>query len=93
MMWATSRLRLYVIVDTQTLKKLKVLVPNTKHIADTIKTKFRQFKGKFHTQLDLMNAPGMGWNPDKSCCECDSEIFAGWMNVCSFTFQLPFQLM
>ncbi|CAN1774785.1 hypothetical protein LINPERHAP1_LOCUS13089 [Linum perenne] len=60
-------------------KQLKVLVPNTKHTADTIRTKFRQFKGKFHAQLDLMNASGMGWNPDKSCCECDPEIFAGWV--------------
>ncbi|CAN1774786.1 hypothetical protein LINPERHAP1_LOCUS13089 [Linum perenne] len=63
-------------------KQLKVLVPNTKHTADTIRTKFRQFKGKFHAQLDLMNASGMGWNPDKSCCECDPEIFAGWVKVC-----------
>ncbi|CAN1189948.1 hypothetical protein LINPERHAP2_LOCUS40200 [Linum perenne] len=21
----------------------------------------------------------MGWNADKSCCECDPEIFAGWV--------------
>ncbi|CAN1786395.1 hypothetical protein LINPERHAP1_LOCUS17224 [Linum perenne] len=26
-----------------------------------------------------MNASGMGWNADKSCCECDPEVFAGWV--------------
>ncbi|CAN1855910.1 hypothetical protein LINPERHAP1_LOCUS41903 [Linum perenne] len=56
-----------------------MLAHNNKHIAESIKMKFKQFKGKFHTQLDLMNASGMGWNADKSCCECDPEIFAGWV--------------
>ncbi|CAN1852276.1 hypothetical protein LINPERHAP1_LOCUS40587 [Linum perenne] len=28
-----------------------------------------------------MNASGMGWNADKSCCECDPDIFAGWVKV------------
>ncbi|CAN1135809.1 hypothetical protein LINPERHAP2_LOCUS9077 [Linum perenne] len=60
-------------------KQLKVLVPDTKHNAESIKGKFRVFKGKFHAQLDLMNASGMGWNADKSCCECDPEVFAGWV--------------
>ncbi|CAN1317839.1 hypothetical protein LINPERPRIM_LOCUS30581 [Linum perenne] len=60
-------------------KQLKVLVPDTKHNADSIKGKFRVFKGKFHAQLDLMNASGMGWNADKSCCECDPEVLAGWV--------------
>ncbi|CAN1334596.1 hypothetical protein LINPERPRIM_LOCUS36458 [Linum perenne] len=65
-----------------------MLAHNNKHIAESIKMKFKQFKGKFHTQLDLMNASGMGWNADKSCCECDPEIFAGWVKVRVFiTFQ------
>ncbi|CAN1798637.1 hypothetical protein LINPERHAP1_LOCUS21809 [Linum perenne] len=28
-----------------------------------------------------MNASGMGWNPEKGCCECDPDVFAGWVKV------------
>ncbi|CAN1756716.1 Putative nuclease HARBI1 [Linum perenne] len=37
-------------------KRLKVLVPNTKHTADSIKGKFRQFKGKFQAQSHKLAA-------------------------------------
>ncbi|CAN1162241.1 hypothetical protein LINPERPRIM_LOCUS1279 [Linum perenne] len=60
-------------------KQLKVVAPDTKHTAESCKTKFRYLKLKFHAQLDLMNASGMGWNPDKGCCECDPDVFAGWV--------------
>ncbi|CAN1852274.1 hypothetical protein LINPERHAP1_LOCUS40587 [Linum perenne] len=53
--------------------------PNSRQTTESCKTKFRYVKGKFHAQLDLMNASGMGWNADKSCCECDPDIFAGWV--------------
>ncbi|CAN1339547.1 hypothetical protein LINPERPRIM_LOCUS38530 [Linum perenne] len=71
-------------------KHLKALVPNTKHTGDTIRTKFRQFKGKFHAQLDLMNASGMGWNLDKSYCECEPKIFVGWVKVCVLIYLSTF---
>ncbi|CAN1847466.1 hypothetical protein LINPERHAP1_LOCUS38552 [Linum perenne] len=64
-------------------KQLKVLAPDTKHTAESCKTKFRYLKLKFHAQLDLMNASGMGWNPEKGCCECDPDVFAGWVKGCS----------
>ncbi|CAN1168240.1 hypothetical protein LINPERPRIM_LOCUS19106 [Linum perenne] len=60
-------------------KQLKLLAPNSRQTAESCKTKLKYVKGKFHAQLDLMNASGMGWNPDKSCCECDPDIFAGWV--------------
>ncbi|CAN1154240.1 Putative nuclease HARBI1, partial [Linum perenne] len=60
-------------------RRLKVAVPTTQHTADTIQTKFRNFKGKFQAQLELMNASGMGWDDAKGCCVCDKDIFAGWV--------------
>ncbi|CAN1805883.1 hypothetical protein LINPERHAP1_LOCUS24460 [Linum perenne] len=60
-------------------RRLKVAVPTTQHTADTIRTKFRNFKGKFQAQLDLMNASGMGWDDAKGCCVCDKDVFAGWV--------------
>ncbi|CAN1764959.1 hypothetical protein LINPERHAP1_LOCUS9479 [Linum perenne] len=60
-------------------KQLKVVALDTKHTAESCKTKFRYLKLKFHAQLDLMNASGMGWNPDKGCYECDPDVFAGWV--------------
>ncbi|CAN1147989.1 hypothetical protein LINPERPRIM_LOCUS37820 [Linum perenne] len=62
-------------------RRLKVAVPTTQHTADTIRTKFRNFKGKFQAQLDLMNASGMGWDDAKGCCVCDKDVFAGWVKV------------
>ncbi|CAN1798612.1 hypothetical protein LINPERHAP1_LOCUS21794 [Linum perenne] len=59
-------------------RRLKVAVPTTQHTADTIRTKFRNFKGKFQAQLDPMNASGMGWDDAKGCCVCDKDVFAGW---------------
>ncbi|CAN1336726.1 hypothetical protein LINPERPRIM_LOCUS37277 [Linum perenne] len=45
---------------------MRVLVPLTQNTTDTIKTKFKTFKGKFQAQLDLTNASGMGWDETKN---------------------------
>ncbi|CAN1765580.1 hypothetical protein LINPERHAP1_LOCUS9674 [Linum perenne] len=60
-------------------RRLQFLIPSTGHTADTIRTKFRNYKLKFQAQLDLMNASGMGWDDNKGCCVCDKDIFAGWV--------------
>ncbi|CAN1777116.1 hypothetical protein LINPERHAP1_LOCUS13915 [Linum perenne] len=60
-------------------KRMKALIPGTAHTAATIKTKFRAFKNKFHAQVQLMKASGMGWNDELGCCVCDADIFAGWV--------------
>ncbi|CAN1846399.1 hypothetical protein LINPERHAP1_LOCUS38191 [Linum perenne] len=66
---------------TDAEKRMRLLVPNTQHTADTIKTKFRTFKAKFQAQVDLMNASGMGWDDQKGCCVCDEDVFKEWVKV------------
>ncbi|CAN1167456.1 hypothetical protein LINPERHAP2_LOCUS27254 [Linum perenne] len=64
---------------TDAEKRMRLLVPNTQHTADTIKTKFRTFKAKFQAQVDLMNASGMGRDDQKGCCVCDEDVFKEWV--------------
>ncbi|CAN1320444.1 hypothetical protein LINPERPRIM_LOCUS31688 [Linum perenne] len=68
-------------------KRMKALISGTAHTAATIRTKFRAFKNKFHAQVQLMKASGMGWNDELGCCVCDADIFAGWVKV-SFVYDL-----
>ncbi|CAN0921015.1 hypothetical protein LINGRAHAP2_LOCUS32382 [Linum grandiflorum] len=60
-------------------KRLKAVLPETRHDAGTVRTKFRSFKAKFTAQLELLNVSGMGWDDALGCCMCDSDMWDGWV--------------
>ncbi|CAN0919495.1 hypothetical protein LINGRAHAP2_LOCUS31487 [Linum grandiflorum] len=63
----------------QVQKRMQERLPNTKHDAESIKTKFRYYKNKFSAQLEIMNASGLGWDDEKGCCTCDNEVWTNWV--------------
>ena len=67
----------------QVHKRLKQILPDTKHDSESIKTKFRAYKTKFNAQVEIMNASGLGWDDERGCCTCDKEVLVEWVKVCS----------
>ncbi|CAN0887113.1 hypothetical protein LINGRAHAP2_LOCUS15535 [Linum grandiflorum] len=63
----------------QVQKRMQERLPNTKHDAESIKTKFHYYKNKFSAQLEIMNASGLGWDDEKGCCTCDKEVWTNWV--------------
>ncbi|CAN1224736.1 Putative nuclease HARBI1 [Linum perenne] len=64
-------------------KRLKVLVPNTKHTADSIKGKFRQFKGKFQAQYHPLPCTTELWlQSHKLAAGLNNTKLPRWEDLC-----------